>query len=237
MTDLFEYLKTKPYPGRGVLIGCAPDASAVFAYFIMGRSANSRNRVFDRCGDELVIYPADASKVEDPSLIIYHPVRRTEGAVVVTNGDQTDTVRDFIARGGSFEQALMTRTFEPDAPNYTPRVSGIIEFNGKGFGYALSILKAGDAEGRAAVRQFFRYEPRPGVAHIIHTYEGGGAPLPSFSGEPAEVCLPECGVRALADKIWTALDEENRVSLYARSIDTASREYTDALINRFTRKV
>lgn len=236
MTDIFDYLKSRPYPGRGILIGCAPDGCAVFAYFIMGRSANSRNRVFVREGSGLTILPADASAVEDPSLIIYHPVCTVKNAAVVTNGDQTDTVTHALRLGKTFEEALLTRTFEPDAPNFTPRISGMIEYGAAGFTYALSILKAGDPEGRTALRQFFRYEAAPGTAHIIHTYAGGGAPLPSFSGEPVTVGLADGRADAFAQALWAALDEDNRVSLYARRTAPSGGAYTDALINRFTGK-
>lgn len=207
MTDIFEYLGARPYPGRGILLGTAPDGGAVCAYFIMGRSENSRNRVFEKTPDGIRTRAFDEAKMTDPSLIIYHPVRRTERGLIVTNGDQTDT----IWKGHGFVAALRTRTFEPDAPNWTPRISGFVSADGN---YKLSILRASDAEGARCVRCFYEYEPEPGKARFISTYEGFGSPLPSFSGEPVEVCLPELAARELAERLWDALNAENRVSLY-----------------------
>ena len=205
MTDIFEYLKARPYPGRGILLGTDAVGGSVCAYFIMGRSENSRNRVFDRTPDGIRTRAFDESKMTDPSLIIYHPVRRTERGLIVTNGDQTDT----ICEGHGFVAALRTRTFEPDAPNWTPRISGLVEPDGS---YKLSILRSADPEGARCIRCF--YEPEPGKARFLSTYEGFGSPLPSFSGEPVEVCLPDCSARVLAERLWGSLDEANRVSLY-----------------------
>ena len=182
------------------------------AYFIMGRSENSRNRVFERTPDGIRTRACDESKMTDPSLIIYHPVRRVGRGVIVTNGDQTDTLRDFILGGRTFAEALRTREFEPDAPNWTPRISGLLSPDGS---YKLSILKAGSAEGAPCLRFFYEYERAvPGAGHFISTYEGFGSPLPSFSGEPVAVEVPELGAAALAERIWAALDGDNRVSLY-----------------------
>ncbi len=231
--DLFETLKANVYPGRGVLLGLTPDGKrAVLAYFIMGRSAGSRSRAFVKNGDDIGIHMLDGGKIADTSLILYTPLRTLAGCTVVTNGDQTDTICDTLTNGGTFEGALRTRTFEPDAPHFTPRVSGIQSFSG-GYRYTLSILKAGDAAGTAAKRQFFEYEPVAGLGHLIHTYAGDGAVLPSFSGEPAPVSLPdefdEC-----ADGLWNALNPDNKVSLYVRYADVASGAYEDRILNQYT---
>ena len=207
MTDLLELLSGNPYPGRGIVVG----KDRVY-YFIMGRSGNSRNRVFTLTEDGIQTQAHDPSKLEDPSLIIYHPVRRIDGALIVTNGDQTDTVaefirdtiRDFMVRGETPEQALATREYEPDHPNYTPRISAVIYDNGA---FQLSILKHGDGRCR---RQFFNYEGcEEGKGYFISTYQGDGNPLPSFAGEPVEVSMPQ------AEQVWAALNADNKVSLYA----------------------
>ena len=207
MTDIFDYLRARPYPGRGILLGAAPDGAPVYAYFIMGRSENSRNRVFERTPDGIRTRAFDEAKMTDPSLIIYHPVRRTERGLIVTNGDQTDTIRD----GHGFVSALRTRRFEPDAPNWTPRISGLLAPDGS---YKLSILRAADEAGARCTRCFYEYEPAPGLGHFISTYEGFGSPLPSFHGEPVEVSVPALPAQELAAALWAALDEDNRVSLY-----------------------
>ncbi|NLI54328.1 MAG: inosine monophosphate cyclohydrolase [Clostridiales bacterium] len=230
---LFDRLSENPYPGRGVLLGLTPDAKhAALAYFIMGRSAGSRSRAFVKNGDDVGILMLDGGKIADTSLILYTPLRTLSDCTVVTNGDQTDTVCDALAAGGSFEGALRTRTFEPDAPHFTPRVSGIQYFGGDRFSYALSILKAGDAAGTAALRQFFEYEPVAGVGHLIHTYAGDGAVLPSFSGEPAPVSLPD-GFAAFADGLWNALNPDNKVSLYVRYTDIENGAYEDRIYNKY----
>ena len=199
MTDLLELLSGNPYPGRGIVVG----KGRVY-YFIMGRSGNSRNRVFTLTEDGIQTQAHDPSKLEDPSLIIYHPVRRIDGALIVTNGDQTDTIRDFMVRGETPEQALATREYEPDHPNYTPRISAVIYDNGA---FQLSILKHGDGRCR---RQFFNYEGcEEGKGYFISTYQGDGDPLPSFAGEPVEVSMPQ------AEQVWAALNADNKVSLYA----------------------
>ncbi|HIQ77716.1 MAG TPA: IMP cyclohydrolase [Candidatus Scatomorpha intestinavium] len=212
MTDLFAYLSERPYPGRGIMIGAAPSGKSAVAYFIMGRSENSRNRVFEKTPDGIRTKAYDESRMTDPSLIIYHPVRRVGRGLVVTNGDQTDTLRDNMAIGRTFAASLRMRTFEPDGPNWTPRISGLLNPDRS---YKLSILKAGTPEGGPCLRFFYEYEKAvPGVGHFISTYEGFGSPLPSFSGEPVPVEVPELGARELADRLWAALDAENRVSLY-----------------------
>ena len=194
------------------MLGATPSGKSAVAYFIMGRSENSRNRVFERTEDGIRTRAYDESRMTDPSLIIYHPVRRVGRGLVVTNGDQTDTLRDYILSGRTFAGALRTREFEPDGPNWTPRISGLLSPDGS---YKLSILKAGSAEGAPCLRFFYEYEKAvPGAGHFISTYEGFGSPLPSFSGEPVAVEVPELGAAALAERIWAALDGDNRVSLY-----------------------
>lgn len=228
--DILEVLRKNPYPGRGILLGTAPRGDAVIAYFIMGRSENSRNRVFLEEGDALRIEPFDAARVEDPSLIIYHPVRTYKGSVIVTNGDQTDTVYDFLRRGLTFEDALQTRAYEPDAPAFTPRVSGILSFDKAGIKYTLSILKKQDAASDICARQFFRYAGVPGTGHFIHTYEGDGSPLPSFAGEPGRTAIPD-DIKGFAENLWRSLNIDNRVALLVRAVSPsgAAREY---LFNR-----
>jgi len=209
MADLFDYLRERPYPGRGILVGTAPDGDAVSAYFIMGRSENSRNRIFEKTEDGIRTRAFDESKMTDPSLVLYHPVREAGGALIVTNGDQTDTVRDFLLRGGGAYDALCTRAFEPDEPNFTPRVSAVRFAGGR---YQLSILRTRDGVG--CDRAFFDYAPIPGEGHFISTYEGFGSPLPSFSGAPVACEIPDLSAQKLAEKLWAALSADNRVSLW-----------------------
>lgn len=226
-----ERIAGNSYVGRGVVIGQSADGKkAVFAYFIMGRSENSRNRVFIPNGKEYVIHPFDASKVEDPSLIIYSPVRFVKDAVVVTNGDQTDTIVDFIADGKTFEEALETRCFEPDAPNFTPRISGIM-YPSKDYTYKMSILKSADAEGSACNRYTFSYKGIPGVGHFIHTYNHDGNPIPTFTGEPERISVPN-DIDEFTNDIWTNLDENNKISIIVRYIDLESGECEDRMINK-----
>ena len=213
MSDLFKYLQERPYPGRGILLGNLPEGQALCAYFIMGRSENSRNRVFEATPDGIRTKAFDESKMVDPSLIIYHPVRQVGDKFVVTNGDQTDTIRDFLVEGKTVEASLRTREFEPDGPNWTPRVSGVRYACG---GYQMSILKAADAEGTACTRNFFEYAPKNGVGRFISTYEGFGSPLPSFHGEPVQVELPQMTAAEYADVLWNVLDADNKVSLYVK---------------------
>ncbi len=229
--DLSALLRGNSYPGRGILLGRSPDGSrAVAAYFIMGRSENSRNRVFELTEDGIRTRAFDESKMTDPSLIIYHPVRVVGEDTVITNGDQTDTVRDALLEGKVFAQALKARTFEPDGPNYTPRISGLLHRDGS---YALSILKSADGDPASCRRFFFGYEaPLAGQGHFIHTYMGDGQPLPSFQGEPEQVAIPTGDAQALADSIWADLNGENKVSLFVRTIDLATGECVTVLKNK-----
>ena len=229
VANLETLLSANPYPGRGIVLGQTPDGTRmVVAYFIMGRSPNSRNRVFERTEDGIRTRAYDPSKVEDPSLIIYNPLRTVDGALIVTNGDQTDTVRDALVAGRSFEDALETREFEPDAPNLTPRISGLLLPDGR---YQLSILKSADAEGSACSRFYFNYPPLAGVGHFLHTYNSDGDPLPSFTGEPRRVAIAD-DVEAFTQMMWEALDPDNRVALYVRSVSLTGGPECDYLINQ-----
>lgn len=235
IANLGELLKANSYPGRGIALGKSADGkSAVFAYFIMGRSENSRNRIFVEKDDELVIYPFDESKVSDPSLIIYSPVRRVWNKWIVTNGDQTDTVVDGLLAGQSFAISLEKREFEPDAPNFTPRISGIIDLD-EGFFYKLSILKSADEKGSACNRYCFRYEPLDGVGHFIHTYNCDGNPIPTFTGEPERVAVP-ADIDEFANGIWSGLNADNKISLYVSYIDLATKQRTSRLFNKHVAK-
>ncbi len=229
--DLSVLLSTNPYPGRGILLGKSPSgATAVVAYFIMGRSENSRNRIFELTEDGIRTKAFDESKMTDPSLIIYHPVRTAGTDLIVTNGDQTDTIRDTLLEGKVFAQAMKQRTFEPDGPNYTPRISGLLHADGS---YALSIVKSADGDPASCRRFFFGYEsPLAGQGHFIHTYTGDGSPLPSFQGEPEQVAIPTGDAKALTDLIWTNLNADNKVSLYVRTIDIASGASETILKNK-----
>lgn len=230
--DLFTLLAGNSYPGRGIVIGLCPDGrTAALAYFIMGRSANSRNRAFFGDGKDLCIRVLDERNLSDPSLILYAPVRTLPGATIVSNGDQTDTVRDALLAGLSFEQALRARRFEPDAPHFTPRISGLASFD-SAFRYILSILKSGDAQGSAAFRQTFEYEPIKGLGHFIHTYRADANPLPSFSGEPVPVHIPD-EIGGFAEGVWDVLDGQNKVALYVRYTDLSSGAYEDRLFNKY----
>lgn len=230
--NLEEYLGGNPYPGRGILLGRSENGNdAVIAYFIMGRSENSRNRVFEEDGPGLRTRAFDESKLGDPSLIIYSPVRVCGNRTVVTNGDQTNTVCEYLEMGRTFEEALRTRTFEPDMPNFTPRISGIVETE-DGFKFALSILKSGDGSPKTTLRQFFEYEsPAAGEGRIIHTYSGDGNPLPSFDGEPVRVAV-EGSVDELTHKIWNALNEENKISLFVRFISLKTGLTETRILNK-----
>ncbi len=220
-----------PYVGRGIVIGKSADGkSACFAYFIMGRSVNSRNRIFVEEGKDVTIYPFDAEKAGDPTLIIYSPVRCIGDKVIVTNGNQTDTIYDFIKDGKTFEQALLTREFEPDAPNLTPRISGMLDFS-DGFTYKMSILKAADNEGTACNRFTFDYRSLDGIGHFIHTYKCDGNPIPTFEGEPERVIMPNTA-KELADDIWANLNEDNKISLYVRYINLENGKEENILINK-----
>ena len=216
--NIAEYLGQNTYPGRGVMLGRSADGkSAVIGYFIMGRSVNSRNRIFTETEDGIRTQAFDKSKMEDPSLIIYHPVRELNGSTIVTNGDQTDTVRDFMAEGKTFREALLTREFEPDGPNYTPRISGLLNPDG---GYQLSILKSLDGDPACCCRYFYEYDkPQAGFGHIIHTYMTDGDPLPSFGGEPVKLTVDAPDAAAMAELLWNSLNGDNKVSLFVRYID------------------
>lgn len=230
--NLSDVFRDNPYPGRGILLGLCPnETTAALAYFIMGRSVNSRNRALERMGHDLAIRVLDENRMVDPSLILYTPLRTLESETVVTNGDQTDTICEAIENGSSFYEALQTRRFEPDAPHFTPRISGMLRF-GESFAYTLSILKAGDAEGNTALRQTFDVEPTAGMGHVIHTYRPGGDRLPSFSGEPTAVRLSN-EIDALTSELWDALHPEHRVALYVRYTDVRTGEYEDRLLNQY----
>ena len=232
MKTMYEAVAASTYPGRGIIAGRTSDAGrAFFAYFIMGRSVNSRNRVFVREGEGIRTEAFDPSQMEDPSLIIYAPVRRMGDTIIVTNGDQTDTIRDFLAEGKSFVDALRTRTFEPDAPNYTPRVS-LMAQTGEGFTFSMGICKAADASGERCLRCFYEYEDMPaGEGRFLHTYRCDGSPIPSFEGEPEIVSL-EGNIDEMTEKLWSALDRDNRVSLWTETVDLASGARESRIINR-----
>lgn len=230
--DIGELIKDNPYVGRGIVIGKSEDGKhAVTAYFIMGRSNNSRNRVFTKRGSDLYTEPYDASKVEDPSLIIYAAVRETFGGLIVTNGDQTDTVYDGLNRGLSFTDSLKSREFEPDAPNLTPRISGYVTFGENDFTYEMSILKSADPLGTACNRYTFSYPSLPGLGHFIHTYVTDGNPIPTFQGEPERVAIPN-DIDVLTDNLWKNLNEDNKISLYVRYTNLTSGEKIERLINK-----
>ncbi len=231
INNMADYLSGNEYPGRGVLLGKSPEGKAVFAYFIMGRSENSRNRIFVEEGKDVMIHPFDASKVEDPSLIIYAPVRVVGKDVIVTNGDQTDTVRDHLKDGGNFYTALQTRCFEPDGPNWTPRISGILHLGEEDFGYELSILKSRDLEGEACSRYYYTYTAKAGLGHLIHTYEENGNPIPTFQGEPRRMEVPS-DIDAFTKTIWENLNENNKISLYVRYMDCVTGECESRMINK-----
>ena len=232
VSDIGDLVRDNSYVGRGIVVGKSQDGKkAVFAYFIMGRSENSRNRVFIENGEEVIIHPFDASKVKDPSLIIYSPVRRAGDAVIVTNGDQTDTVFDYLMKGKTFEQALETREFEPDAPNFTPRISALLQFSGDAFTYKMSILKSADEKGSACNRYTFSYSPLNGIGHFIHTYNCDGDPIPTFTGEPERVIIPN-DIDAFTRQLWDNLNEANKISLYVRYTNLATGKYERRLINK-----
>ena len=233
MTDLKKEISSTTYPGRGIIIGKSCDGkNAVIGYFIMGRSENSRNRIFTAEGKDLKTEAFDQSKLVDPSLIIYAPVRTLDGCTIVTNGDQTDTVKDFILEGKTFEDALRTRTFEPDAPNFTPRISGIVELSDGSFSYKLSILKSNEGRESSVLRYFYEYsQPVDGEGHFIHTYRCDGDPIPSFEGEPVSVNI-EGDIDTFTNNVWDALNADNKVSLYTRFINLETGEFEDRIINK-----
>ena len=229
---LSQRLEGNRYPGRGLVIGKTADGKKAFtAYFIMGRSANSRNRVFTERDGSVFTEPFDASKVEDPSLIIYAAIRGFENKLIVTNGDQTDTIYDGLKAGKSMDEALTVREFEPDAPNLTPRISGMLTFADGDFTYQMSILKSGDAEGSFCNRYGFHYGSKAGLGHFIHTYVCDGNPIPTFQGEPERVAIGS-DIDEMVTELWTALDEENKISLYVRTIDLETLETESRMINK-----
>ena len=227
-------LNSLPYHGRGIIIGKSADGKkAVTAYFIMGRSVNSRNRVFVPEGDAMRTKAFDESKMTDPHLIIYYPVRVLGNKTIVTNGDQTDTIYELMDKQMTFEQALRTREFEDDAPNYTPRISGIIHHENGKMNYAMSILKSADGDGSSCQRYTYAYEnPIAGKAKFIHTYKCDGNPLPSFEGEPKTLELPDADIDTLTDIIWKNLNEDNKVSLFVRYIDLTTGETETRIVNK-----
>lgn len=232
--ELTNLLKENTYPGRGIALGVTPNGKqAVMVYFIMGRSANSRNRVFDPIEGGIRTMAADPAKLEDPSLIIYNPVRTLGNDHIVTNGDQTDTIYEHIQQGKTFEDALRTRTFEPDGPNWTPRISGLLHWEKDSASYKLSILKSADGNGGSARRYFFEYpQPVAGEGHFIHTYQKDESPLPSFEGEPRKISIPE-NIEDFANAIWANLNTDNKVSLFIRTIDLATGETEDTIYNGY----
>ena len=229
--DLCQLLREHPYPGRGIVLGRSADnRKAVIAYFIMGRSENSRNRIFEATEDGIRTRAYDESKMTDPSLIIYHPVRMVGRGVVVTNGDQTDTIRDCLLRGITFNEALRTRCFEPDPPNYTPRISGLLAPDGS---FKLSILKSADGNPDCNLRFFDEYDaPLAGEGRFIHTYQENADPLPSFEGEPRRVALTAPDARTLADQLWASLNEDNKVSLYVCYRDLSTGKMDTVIVNK-----
>ena len=233
MKNLSSAVGATSYPGRGILIGKSADATRAFlAYFIMGRSVNSRNRVFVEESDGIRTEAFDPSKMQDPSLIIYHPVRVLGDRTIVTNGDQTDTIRDDILAGGDFHRACGKRTFEPDAPNFTPRISAMVERVGGDFRLEMSVLRCCDPETGAALRSFFEYDRvKSGCGHFIHTYAQDGNPIPSFTGEPECVALGN-DFTAFSDEIWASLNPDNKVSLWTRSIDLATGATESRIYNK-----
>ena len=230
--DLMEQLRANAYPGRGIVLGRSADNRyGIAAYFIMGRSENSRNRIFSLTEDGIRTEAHDPSKMVDPSLIIYHPVRQVGTELVVTNGDQTDTIRDFLVEGKTFEAALQTREFEPDHPNYTPRISGQMAADGS---FQMSILKSADGDPSCCHRYLYTYDhPLVGEGRFIHTYMGDGNPLPSFEGEPERVVLEAADAETLADQMWAALNEENKVSLFVRYVDLTDGSIQQTIRNKF----
>ena len=233
MVSIADELASNTYPGRGIIIGKTPDGKkAVTAYFIMGRSENSRNRVFVEDGTGIRTQAFDPSKLVDPSLIIYAPVRVLGNKTIVTNGDQTDTICELMDKQQTFEQALRTREFEPDAPNYTPRISGIMHIDNGSYNYAMSILKSNNGNPDSCCRYTFAYtNPADGEAHFIHTYMGDGSPLPSFEGEPKLVDV-ENDIDVYTNLLWTNLNEDNKVSLFVRYIDIETGKYETRIVNK-----
>lgn len=230
--DISKLLKENSYPGRGIILGKSADGkSAMIAYFIMGRSENSRNRVFERFAGGMRTKAFDESKLSDPSLIIYNPYLAKDNIDIVTNGDQTDTIYDHLVAGKSFEDALMTREFEPDCPNYTPRISGMVTYADGDFTYTMSILKSANGNPEVCNRYFYRYTPRAGIGHFIHTYKCDGNPIPSFYGEPEEIELPNTA-EELSEMLWKSLNPDNKVSLLVRVVPLDGSAPTEIITNK-----
>lgn len=228
---MFDYLAAKEYPGRGIILGKSEDNRAVFAYFIMGRSTNSRNRVFEVSNDDIRTKAFDESLLSDPSLIIYSPVRVLGKKIIVTNGDQTDTIYEYLKDKKTFEDALYTRTFEPDAPNFTPRISGLIDIE-SGLKLKLSILKSDEGDESQALRFFYNYDnPKPGEGFLIHTYKENSDPLKSFEGEPIKVSL-NGSIDEFSDSLWNSLNTDNKISLAVRYIDMSTGKYEQIIKNK-----
>ncbi len=232
--SFLEELQGNAYPGRGIMIGRTADGTkAVTAYFIMGRSENSRNRVFTEEGEGIRTEAFDPAKLSDPSLIIYAPVRVKGNDTIVTNGDQTDTIYDLMGEDMCFTGALETRQYEPDAPNYTPRISGIMHIENGTYSYKMSILKSDEGRGEGNIRNTFHFDnPFPGEGRFIHTYMGDGNPLPSFEGEPTRVTFPDASIDSFTKEVWEALNEDNKVSLFVRYIDIATGKYETRIVNK-----
>lgn len=228
---MFDYLAAKEYPGRGIILGKSEDNRAVFAYFIMGRSTNSRNRVFEVSNDDIMTKAFDESRLSDPSLIIYSPVRVLGKKIIVTNGDQTDTIYEYLKDKKTFEDALYTRTFEPDAPNFTPRISGLIDIE-SGLKLKLSILKSDEGDESQSLRFFYNYDnPKPGEGFLIHTYKENSNPLKSFEGEPIKVSL-KGSIDEFCNSLWNSLNTDNKISLAVRYIDMATGKYEQIIKNK-----
>ena len=233
LSSAADLLRGNAYPGRGIIIGSTADGTkAAVAYFIMGRSQNSRNRIFVEKDGAVFTEPFDASKVQDPSLIIYAALRSYENHLIVTNGDQTDTVFEGLRAGKTFSEALEARSFEPDAPNFTPRISGMLTFADGDFTYQMSILKSIDETGSACARYTFAYPSKAGLGHFLHTYVGDGSPLPTFQGEPERAAVPN-DLDQWTEEIWNALDQDNRISLYTRMITLSDGAQESRLVNRW----
>ena len=231
MVSIAQELSSNTYPGRGIILGRTPDGKkAAIAYFIMGRSVNSRNRVFVTDGDGIRTQAHDPALLSDPSLVIYAPVRVLGSSTIVTNGDQTDTIYDMMSQGRTFEDALRTRSFEPDAPNYTPRISGLVAKDGS---YRLSILKSNNGNGASAQRFFYEYsQPAAGEGHFIHTYRCDGDPIPSYEGEPTLVEIPDLDLDAFTQLVWENLNPDNKVSLFTRYIDLETGAAESRIVNK-----
>ncbi len=233
MMELKDVLSSNEYPGRGIVIGRSSDGKkAVTAYFIMGRSENSRNRIFVEDGEGIRTQAFDESKMKDPSLIIYAPVRVLGNKTIVTNGDQTDTIYELMDKQQTFEQSLRGRTFEPDEPNYTPRISGILHVENGAYSFAMSLIRSDNGDPSSCLRYTYAYEsPKAGEYRFLHTYKGNGNPLPSFEGEPELVAMPDGTAAEIAESIWSSLNDENKVSLFVRVIDIETGAYESEIIN------